>query len=211
MCWNAEVSLGTFLFGLVSAIFLYVSKFSDFKALALVCSFTSMQLIEFLTWTYIDNERLNFAFSILGLLLIIVQIVLLNIFIPDDLIKQRCLLTLALFFIIFLATEVKNTKWKMEKGENGHLVWYWLDVPIVWIFISLFFYIFPVVFYKHSFGLIFLSITLFVSLYCYFQYKTWGSMWCWFSNFLWIFLLSAHFVNRMHKGDSRVQIPTEFV
>ena len=31
----------------------------------------------------------------------------------------------------------------MYKGENGHLVWEWLDIPVIWIIIGISFYIIP--------------------------------------------------------------------
>ena len=79
----------------------------------------------------------------------------------------------------------------MKRGENKHLIWYWLDLSIYWIIIGLLFYLIPAYFnkYNNKFLFVFALITLIISLYFYYKYKTWGTMWCYISNILWIIFL----------------------
>ena len=78
----------------------------------------------------------------------------------------------------------------MEKGENGHLIWWWLDIvyPLNILFILLF-YIYPYYEIKNYSSLIFVIISVGISLYYNLKYKTWGSMWCYIGNILWISLI----------------------
>ena len=58
MCWNAEVSLKTFLVGIIGigvAAFLGMSL-----PIVLFClTIVFMQLIEYVVWTYYDDETVN--------------------------------------------------------------------------------------------------------------------------------------------------------
>ena len=57
MCWNAEVSLNTFIFGFISAIIVYLFGYINIGLILIILSFTSIQLLEYFIWTYIDNEK----------------------------------------------------------------------------------------------------------------------------------------------------------
>lgn len=91
-------------------------------------------------------------------------------------------------FPICLYCEFKNVNFSMKKGQNGHLIWYWLDIPIIWIFITFAFYLIPLYYsiYRISFYYAFISII--ISLHFYFKYKTWGTMWCYMCNIIWIYI-----------------------
>jgi hypothetical protein len=86
----------------------------------------------------------------------------------------------------------------MEKGENGHLIWYWLDLPLIWILIAISFYLIPlyVIRNKSLLAFIFVSLILIISFYYYYKYKTWGTMWCYFSNLIWLYLLIYVIIKR---------------
>jgi hypothetical protein len=79
----------------------------------------------------------------------------------------------------------------MDIGSNKHLVWYWLDIPIYWIIIGLSFYLIPIYLRYGIFSFAFLGVNsiLIPSLYYYYKYKTWGTLWCYYSNLFWIYLL----------------------
>ncbi len=59
MCYNAEISLKTFIFGCISAIIVYYLKVIPPRVILMLMSVTFMQFIEFLTWTYYDNLTIN--------------------------------------------------------------------------------------------------------------------------------------------------------
>ena len=59
MCWNAKVSLNTFLFSLFGTLFAYFyNVIGKFETLYYV-SVISMQLIEYFTWKNLNNHKIN--------------------------------------------------------------------------------------------------------------------------------------------------------
>ena len=176
MCWNASVSLNTFIFALVCAIIAAV--FGNYNKLFLLMplSFSLMQLLEYFAWNNINNEKIIKILSYIGLFIIFTQVFLLNYLLTNG--KFRIILLTIMFSLIllFLITDFKNVNFTMKKGKNGHLIWYWLDVPIFWIFITILFYLIPVYFSKYIYGFYFGLISIIISLYFYFKYKTWGTM-----------------------------------
>jgi hypothetical protein len=199
MCWNAEVSLNTFLYGLVSAIIVYVLNIVPSYIILILMSITLMQLLEYFAWTYIDNEKINEILSIIGLHIIFLQIFLVNYYGSEEKYRKYLLSTIIILYVLFVLIEFKNINFRMSKAENGHLRWHWLDLPIPWIIIGLLCYIIPSLFTKNLYGFYFIIIPLSISLYTYYRYSTWGSMWCYLSNFAWLFLLIHFFITRNYN------------
>jgi len=159
----------------------------------IVLSFSSMQLLEFFIWTYINNRKINELLSKIGLFLICFQIFLLCLFS-----KNGYLLYLFFLFILFFQLlEVNKINFKTDIGENGHLRWLWLDLPIIWIIIFTSFYLTTNIQSIKRFLFVLISVS--ISLYYYYRYKTWGSMWCYFSNILWIFIIII-FIYKYNNG-----------
>ena len=142
-----------------------------------ILSFTSIQLLEYFIWTYIDNEKINELLSKIGLFLIFLQIFLIYL----------CNYDKKYILILFIIFELKNIKFKSIKGENGHLRWLWLEFNIIWILIFLSFYIIGSI--NNLINFVYVLITLIISFYYYYKYKTWGTMWCYFSNIIWIYFI----------------------
>jgi len=189
MCYNAEVSLNTFIFGCISAILVYYLKVIPPRVILMLMSVTFIQFIEFLTWTYYDNLIINKYLSILASATIVVQLILLNYFLPDKKASRILLTLLFISAILFLIIQLRFVNFRMRMGKNKHLSWYWLDLPLIWIIIGLAFYLIPAYLGKYKSTFVFIVTLLSVSLYYHWKYKTWGSMWCYFSNIGWIFLL----------------------
>lgn len=189
MCYNASVSLKTFLFGFFVAIIAYYTKIIPNYSIIILLSFSLMQLLEFFTWTYYDNKKINKFLSIIGLFIILIQIILLNYYYPDKKTSKILISLILIFLILFIIFELRNINFSMKRGKNKHLIWYWLDLPIIWIIIGLSFYLIPIFLTKNILIILFTIIILGFSLYFYWKYKTWGTMWCYFSNILWVYIL----------------------
>ena len=189
MCWSAEISLNTFIFGVVCAIIVYALNVIPLYVIIIIMSFTSMQLLEYFVWTYIDDKKINKILSYIGLFLIFIQLFLINYLSPN---KKNSRILLTAFFIILavvIIIQFKNITFKMTKGENGHLVWHWLDLPTIWIVILLLFYVIPIIIKEEFISTLFIIISITTSLYYYYEYKTWGTVWCYISNIAWIFFI----------------------
>jgi hypothetical protein len=191
MCYNSTISLNTFIFGIISLLILY--KYGNIvitpKYLLIILSFTLIQLLEYFAWIYINNKKIIEVLSKIGLVIIGLQIILINYFLLNDEIRIYSFIIMLILFILFAIFELPKINFDMEKGNNGHLIWHWLDLPLIWIIIGLTFYIIPLLLYREKVAFIGVSIILIISIYNYYKYKTWGSMWCYFSNIIWIYLI----------------------
>jgi len=185
MCWNAEVSLNTFMFGFISAIIVLLLNQIKYYYVIIVMSFTVMQLLEYFTWKNINNKKVIRYLSLIGIHLILLQLLLLNYFFAPKKIRNILIILIIFFYLLYLI--FSKMKLKMDKAENGHLRWHWIDENIIWISVALLFYLIPS--FSNIYLFIFLFGTLVYSLYNYYKYNTWGSMWCYISNLLWIFLI----------------------
>lgn len=189
MCWNAEVSLNTFIFGLVCGSIIFFIDIKHLPKVIILLCITSMQLVEYFAWKNINNKEAIETVSGFGLLSIFAQLLIINnIYLKGN---ERIIILILLLSssLITLDYVIKNDKLKMEKGINGHLYWHWLDIPVILILLMIFFYLYAG-FRKKFIIFIFASILLIISLYSYYKYKTWGSMWCYYSNLMWLLVLS---------------------
>lgn len=171
------------------AIVAYYSKIIRNSTILILLSFSSIQLLEYFTWTYYNNKKINKILSYIGLIIIITQIYLLNYYLPPVNISRFILILLLILLILFIIIQLPKIKFAMTRGKNKHLIWHWLDLPIIWIIIGLSFYIIPILFTRNLFIIIIYLLILAISLYFYWNYKTWGTIWCYFSNSLWVFVL----------------------
>jgi hypothetical protein len=191
MCWNAEVSLNTFIFGIVSAIIVLILNKLKYHLVLILLSFTSIQLLEYFAWKNLNNKKVIRILSITGIQIIFIQLLLLNYYLPPTQ-KQKIILTSAVVitYILFLLFQFPYVKLDMEKSKiNKHLIWHWLDLSLFWLLIGFLFYLIPCYLTNNIYVFTFGILTLTFSLYNYYKYKTWGSMWCYISNSLWIFAI----------------------
>ena len=200
MCWSAKVSLHTFIYGFISAIIVYALNVIPLHVIIILMSFTSMQLLEYFAWTYMDNKKINKILSYIGLLLIIIQIFLINYLSPNKQNSNILLRALFIILVFFMIFQFKNITFKMTVAENGHLLWHWLDLPILWIIIGVSLYLIPsyLTKTKNYLPFYFMLITVIISLYYYYKYKTWGTLWCYFSNIAWIFLIIKSVLSKLN-------------
>lgn len=191
MCWNAEVSLNTFIFGIVSAIIVLILNKLKYHLVLILLSFTLIQLLEYFAWKNLNNKKVIRILSIIGIQIIFIQLLLLNYYLPRTQ-KLKIILTSAVVitYILFLLFQFPYVKLDMEKSKiNKHLIWHWLDLPLFWLLIGFLFYLIPCYLTNNIYVFTFGILTLTFSLYNYYKYKTWGSMWCYISNSLWIFAI----------------------
>jgi hypothetical protein len=189
MCWNASVSLNTYIFGLFASSFAYYNGVIDLLGFILYQSILLIQLIEYFIWSKTFSNRL---LSQIALFVIICQ-PMFNIIkienrpelIPYILVAYISIVAIVYTFIIPLNT----VNFSSVPSKNGHLAWNWLNVNIylilIWhIFISVRWIIDGIYSY-----LIIVSLLLIISIVLYRETNTWGSMWCWVCNILSFYLI----------------------
>lgn len=195
MCWNAEVSMNTFLFAIFGAVFGYMNGFNR-KLLLFFTLFSFIQFYEYMIWKNLNNRQLNKLWSIIGYIIIQLEpIAAINILDPS-------LLKTILYFIyiipVIISVIIYKHDFKTVVGSNGHLAWNWLESPndlitkLMWvgwfscIFIPLIVYGMK---YKYYFPLVFLASVALFTFYNYFKAGVFGTMWCWVSNAIWLYVI----------------------
>lgn len=184
MCWNAEVSLQSFLLGMSFigiGAYLHVSLPILFFCFTIVC----MQLVEYIVWSNYDDVEVNRRASIGAYLLLVLQPIASILTIP-----QSPLRNLFLASYIILSTAIgflfpREYEFRMERAANGHLSWKWLtkEKATYVALLVYFIFLFGPLFLQKEYSLLSLAfLTLSLSVYSYWKENTWGSMWCWIVN-----------------------------
>ena len=192
MCWNADISINTFLFGIFATVFIFLAntytKYKDHKfknplIYLLLLQIATMQLLEFFLWRNLKNEKLNKLFTSIASYVVVCQPLTIMLMITN----KSILLPMILCYLVFsIIQRLFIYKAALTTIKNGHLSWGWINIKDkLSIFVFLSFYILSAYFVNQLLFL-FTLITLVISLFFYFKDNTFGSMWCWSFN---IFLL----------------------
>ena len=191
MCWNAEVSLNTFLFsGFILCLIIYNNAYTQYKIPELnnvwmyifLGSIMLIQLIEFFIWRNLKTSY-NKVFSILAVLLLLFQPIASMMLISDIKIRNTII---AIYTV--LAAPYSIYKFSTENVHSvvsdGHLQWKFFNIHIVfWLFFFLFGFV-----YEKYWVLIGLAVFLLLIVYYnHVKHNTAGSMWCWAVNSIMIY------------------------
>jgi hypothetical protein len=188
MCWNAEVSLNTFIFGIICMTIVIILNKIKYIHILFALTVSLIQLMEYYAWNNINNKEVIYNLSIIGFLILLSQILFLNYGCLNSKDRPIGIILIIIYSIYLFIYNYQNEKFKMEKGENKHLIWHWVDFPIPFLIIILTFYIYPSFRCGYK-ALMLISIPLLISLYYYYKYNTFGTMWCYYGNIYWIILI----------------------
>ena len=120
MCWNAEVSLQTFVFASVSFILGYFFQFPLHKLIFFIY-FSSVQLFEHFVWKNIDNKGINESLSKFGYWLITLMPAFALLLIPDSKTRLTSISLYITFILLYTLYKYPQLKFVTDKGKNGHL------------------------------------------------------------------------------------------
>lgn len=195
MCWNADVSLNTFIFSFfVLLLIIYnneytkykIKEFDDIAVYIFIFSVITMQLVEYFIWKNISNKSVIQLLSYIGLSIVFIQPIA-ALFILKD-VKLRWNL-LAIYFAITVPIFIHsllNYKINVSVSSLGHLIWenwYNKDTFLLILRLTYFFMIFYPLFIEKKYTLLIFSlVSLIWAAIHYFKTKTIGSMWCWSVN-----------------------------
>ena len=196
MCWNAEVSLNTFLFSsFVLALIIYNNQFTKYKIQELnnkwmylfFASFILIQLTEFFIWKNINNPYYNQVFSTIGVILLLMQPIASMMILPNEKLRNLLLISYSLFAIPYSIYNFMYKRMHSTVSTNGHLDWKFFHTnAVVWA-VWLFFFLFSLIYERKLVPIIFACIALFISYLNYKNGNTVGSMWCWVINSVMIY------------------------
>lgn len=204
MCWNADISINTFLFGCLSLLFIYFTNtYTKYKSQGfdnpfmylIIISFVIMQLIEYVLWRNLKNKEINTKLSMIGFGILMIQpitLMLYDTYNTGNIVRFIQLISVySIGWISFLLYKYlyHPISFITTVGKNGHLAWNWLNFNIyeLIVYIILYFsYIFySFVYLSTNINIIYkclFFITVFISRILYFKTSEFGSIWCWVIN-----------------------------
>ena len=202
MCWNAEVSIQSFVIGLLG-IFLAAMTGTSVPTIFFYATIVFMQLVEYIVWTYGSDPEINFYASLGGAGLLMLQPIASIMAMSIGAYRVPMLISYVVLGVIthFIDQDGRSLRerYKIEAGPSGdvsstdqdhigggvwgrlRLHWKWLD-PIPWSSLAVYFFflIGPLLITKQFDLTALVFLTLGFSIYSF--GKGWGSMWCWIVN-----------------------------
>jgi len=148
---------------------------------------------------------LNELLSKIASFFVFIQPLTLMLMIPNISIKWTFLFIYLIFVIAYFGYRgiYDPIIFHTSIGTNGHLSWEWMifkGYENIFLLIDLFFYIIPALLINNFFIALLLIISLIVSLFFYFKYNTFGTMWCWsFNLFLLYFIINILIIKPFYE------------
>ncbi len=191
MCWNAEVSIQTYLFAVILFILGYSYSF-PLRKLIFMIIFSNIQLIEYFLWKNLKDKKNNEFYSKLGYLNIFLEPIGACLLIDNIQIRYFSILLYILLFSIYYLFNYKQIDFSTTLSKNGFLQWNSLSIENNHIYYAIIWFIF-------FFGGILLSKDLFImgvtfstfifTVYNITKHNSFASYWCSISNILWFYVL----------------------
>lgn len=203
MCWNAAVSLNTFIVSAFAVVLALANGAVSWALALVVIGFASIQLCEFFAWRAIASGASTKAPALAaGALLVLHPLLALMLLVEAG--KTRIVWALAAAYaayVAFILTRIISTKSRkswMKPAPNGHLMWGWRQnsssssasdwtVDIAYILLTGI----PIVLAAPPVMTVIYFATLLLSMALFLREGTWGTMWCWTANiaalaFIWM-------------------------
>jgi hypothetical protein len=201
MCWNADISLNTFIFGVISLIFIYITNtYTKYKTpmfdsplvYLLLFSVVSMQLVEYFLWKNLKTMPYNIYYSSIGFFLVMLQLFLMIIIIKDSNIRNVLVGIYLIFSLYIISQHSLQKDLYTTVGKNGHLVWEWMNFKNTIFnntYIYFFIYFVALFFMDNLMLKPFIVFSLLFSVFFYYKDRTFGSMWCWIFNLFFLYFI----------------------
>jgi len=203
MCWNADISINTFVFACFALLFiLFTNTFTKYKLkefenpLVYVYFFliAIMQLLEFFIWRNLKNKSVNTLVSKIASFVVILQPLTIMLMIPNLNIRYYLLSIYVVFMIFYLSykTLYNPIQFYSHVAKNNHLTWEWVNLKgyeYIFYFGYVLLYLLALLFINNFVVSFFVILMLVVSFIFNFKYNTFGSMWCWLTNLILLYFL----------------------
>lgn len=192
MCWNANVSINTYIFGLFACLFAFFNNKLTVTRFLFAQSWMSMQLIEYFIWSKTFSNRL---LSQIAFVFIFSQPLFSILSISNHTtVKYLALVSYFLFMAIIMIFKPWSTiDFTTVQATNGHLSWKWMNYSKIVILLWFIFFSISFVVGKEWIQLSLLTISAVVSYVLYSKTLTWGSLWCWLVNLASLYIIGNVF------------------
>ncbi len=191
MCWNAEVSIQTYLFAVISLILGYSYGF-PLRKLIFMIIFSNIQLIEYFLWKNLKDKKKNEFYSKLGYLNISLEPIGACLLIDNVQLRYFSILIYILLFSIYYLFNHKNIDFSTSLSKNGFLRWNSLSIENNHIFYAIIWFIFffgGILLSKDLFIMVVTFSTFIFTIYNITNHNSFASYWCSISNILWLYVL----------------------
>lgn len=198
MCWNASVSMNTWFLVVLGVVMAYVNGLMTIWGCLFLFTYGSIQLVETFLWRNLRNMKWNRIWSIIGLMVIMLEPVASIMMLLGDRGKRKVLHWLLGGYVVFLCIAAYyvwsgGIRFHTSVANNGHLRWEWLSFPWWMVIIWTFFLVIPLWIIKYKIGFVYCLGGFVLSVIMYAKYETWGSMWCWFGALAAIYYIVMSF------------------
>jgi hypothetical protein len=201
MCFSANVSLFTFIIGIIGAILCISLGETMDIVFGLFLGFVSlMQFIEYLLWNHQVRNNYNRLLSIIGMILnhsqpIVLGIILLLVSKYNDY-NKYVILTIIIIYLLFAIVysifflKNMNNQYTIKNKRTKHLDWKWNEEKYGVFFYGIFLLSFVLLFIygmptlKQGIYLAFFTVFLYLTTLLFYFSKHLGSMWCFYSAFV---------------------------
>jgi hypothetical protein len=190
MCWNKDVSIRAFLFGVLSAA-IAVSRGFPKRHVAFYMVFTTIQLMEYFLWTYFDDAEKNSKWSARTLLVITCIPIFATLTIEDAEIRKKAFVAAVVFFGLIWLWKRDSITYKTGLGSDGHLAYEFIP-PTMLYSIGWFGFFFGSILFlnKDNVLKIFTVLSALFSLLIVRRGNTYNSYWCFTAVFIWLTVLA---------------------
>jgi hypothetical protein len=152
----------------------------------------SMQLIEYFIWSKTFSNR---VLSQISFILIACQPLFGILSITKaNFMKYVLLVSYVCFAIITMIIHPwSKIDFTSTPSKNGHLAWNWMNYPATTLLIWFIFLSIKFILNKEWFTLSLVTVSAAITYSLYHKTLTWGSLWCWLSNFVSFIIIISVF------------------
>lgn len=197
MCWNASVSLNTYLFSLFASVFALMNGVLNLELFAFMQTYITIQLLEYLVWSKSFSNRLLSQIMFVVILLQPFASVLAIQSQPAYRLPLAIAYALFAFAVVVIVKPWNTIDFRSVKGPNGHLAWHWLDFSLPVILVWVAFFLVRYVIDKEYVAAILSAGIVALFYVLYHKTHTWGSMWCWIANAVAVMLIAQVFMKEV--------------
>jgi len=189
MCWSARVSLNTYIVAVFGTVFALANGM-PLNLIAWLHLFSMMQLVEYFLWKNLHIPDWNTFYSGVGLTILALEPIASMFLMESGKLRNSILCAYLLFLAIIILLYYPWTPYT-KVASNGHLMWFWQpkEMPIITNLIWALFFLIPLLLTSYYLIGIIGVITIIITYVSYNRAGTWGSMWCWIANAIWLFII----------------------
>ena len=191
MCWNADVSIKTWLFAITIFIIGFMYGF-PLRKLIFILIFSNIQLIEYFLWKNLGNKELNEFYSKIGFANISLEPIGACLMIDNIQLRIFSIIIYSIFLLIYLYLYGNKINYSTTQTRTGFLYWNSLQLEGFYIYYVILWFLFflgGVLLSKDIVIIIVTFSTLFYTIYNKYYHRSLPSYWCSISNILWLYVL----------------------